>query len=610
MLRVKLLVLLLAVTGTSAAQVTLSRGTNFSVDVASDGQIAMDLLGKIWIVPAAGGQAQTITDGSLPARRPRWSPDEQAIVFQACAGNQEQLWLYRFEDLAASNISDGQFFDHHPAWHPDGDRIVYSSDRKESGFDLWELDLATGLTWRISSLDGDETEPAWSSDGHDLVFIHRNDSSWSLMLRRHGQPDQVLETSATRLYAPSWRPDGSLISFLRQHDGGLSIDMIILSDPPLIRPLITDEDFFVAPIAWLDRQQMLYPANGLIRARLFNSWTSRTIPFRATVARKTTPQRAAIRQRELPVIDEPVGQLVIRSARLFDGIGGGYREGLDIVIQGSRIRAVEAARDRPEAITIDMGDLTVLPGLVDGQASLPGELDASLGPVLLAFGITTIVADHVRADELNQRWSGTDMPGPRVLGSGWQLDLDLISTAMRGAESLPLSPRGIRYEDAQLSSGADAKSMLSGLADARTLGLAALLRSRQAGLLRGFPTAIRRFTEKPRLEAQSSAIVLGSSANGFAPGIALHAEFRALSEAGMDQEHVLRSAGINVASALGLGVQLGRIAPGSSADLVLIDGDPLNDLSDALKVVGVVRNGRFFSTIGLLERAQQRETVE
>jgi len=604
LLRISSAILFLIGSALASAQVTLTKGTNFSIDVAQDGQLAIDLLGDIWVVPSSGGEARAITTGVSPARWPRWSPDSSAIVYQSRASEQEQIWLYRFEDGIAENISDGRFFDRQPSWHPEGERIVYASDRRNTGFDLWELDIATGLTWRISDLAGDETEPAWSADGEDLAYIHRGNGQWSLMLRRRGQPDQVLGTSNTRLSSPSWRPDGSLITLLRHRDDGLSIDMVILSEPVLIKPLITGEDIFIAPVTWRDRHQMLYPANGMIRKRMFDSRTSTTVPFRATVQRDETRQRAAVPQRELAVIAAPVGQLVIRTSRLFDGLGGGYREGLDIVIEGARITAVEARAERSGAIVIDMGDLTALPGFIDSHASLPKNVDESLGPALLSFGVTTIVAESDRADELNRRWSGTEMPGPRVLGVGWQLVLDSVSTLALSGEPLPTSPRGIRYEDARLGDNEEPATILSELADARTRGLPPLLESRQAGLLRDYPTAIRGFTEKPVLAAQSSSIVLGSKANGLPPGIALHAEFRALAEAGLNHEHVLRTAGINAAKALGLGLQAGRIAPGSSADLVLIDGDPLEDIYDALNIVGVVRNGRFFSTVGLIERSE------
>lgn len=610
MLRVVCAVWLLVATGMACAQVTLTKGTNFSVAVAADGRLAIDLLGRIWTVPAGGGAARPITDEALAARRPQWSPDSRTIVYQARTGNRGQLWLYRLDDETTTVVSDGRFFDLHPSWHPDGERIVYASDRRDSGLDLWELDIATGLTWRLSSLAGDETEPAWSADGQDLVYVHRHDDQWSLMLRRRGQPEQALVTSQSRLQAPSWRPDGSLITFQHYGEEGLSIDMVILSDPLLVRPLITGEDFFPAPVAWTDRHQLLYPANGQIRTRLFNSWTSSSIPFRATVSQKKSRQRAAVRQRRLPMVNEPGGRLVVRAARLFDGVGGGYRENVDIVIDGGRISAVEQTADRAGAIVVDMGDLTALSGFIDGRVKLPAEVQPSLGPALLTFGITTIVTDHPRADELNEVWSGKAMPGPRVLGRDWTLDLDAVSTQLPGTESLPVSPRGVRYEDAQVAPDAAAATLLSGLADARTRDMPALLSSRQARLVRTFPTAIRRFVETPELGARSTSIVLGSEPNGFPPGTALHAELRALSEAGLAPEFVLRTAGINAAAALGLGLQTGRIAPGSSADIVLVDGDPLGDINDTLNVVGVVRNGRFFSTIGLIERVEKEASVE
>lgn len=597
--------MILVCAASAEAQVTLTKGTNFSVDVRDDGKMVIDLLGKIWIIPANGGAAKAVTGGQHAARRPRWSPDGTSIVYQLSDNNQQQIWLYRVGEGTSSNISNGQFYDHQPSWHPDGQRIVYSTDRRDSGFDLWEIDLPTGLTWRISDTPGDETEPAWSADGQDLAYIHRNAGQWSLMLRRLGQPDRVLQTSATRLSNPSWRPDGSLITVMRHAPDGLAVDMVILSDPLLIRPFLTDEDFFIAPLAWRDRHQLLYTANGRIRTRLFNSWTSSNIPFRATVMKQASAP-SAVAQRSLPIINAAKDQLVVRSARLFDGMGGGYREGMDIVIDAGRISAIESRRDRPGAIIVDMGDLTVLPGFIDADARLPAEIDETLGSVLLSFGITTIVADTDQAEILSLRWSGKEMPGPRVLGSDWLLKLDSAASLALGAELLPTSPRGIRYEDARLGDSGEPAAVLSGLADARTGGLAELLQTRQAELLRGQPTALRRFVEAPLLAAQSSSIVLGSKANGLPPGIALHAEFRALADAGLDQEHVLRTAGINAAKALGLGLQTGRIAVGSSADLVLVDGDPLTNVADALKIVGVIRNGRFFSAIGLIERSAQR----
>ena len=331
-----------------AAQVTVSKSTNFSVHAAADGRLATDLLGSIWIIPPAGGDAQLVAAGSTSAHRPRWSPDAGSILYQVRSSEADGIWLHDVQQNVSTRISEDSFYDQHPNWHPDGERIVFSSDRRETQFDLWERDMPTGLTWRISSLAGDETEPAWSADGRDLLYIHHADGIWSILLRRQGQAERLLVRSSSRLSSPSWRPDGSLITFLRHDEDGLSIDMIILSDPPLIRPLISGEDFFVAPVAWLDRHQLLYTANGLIRTRLFDSWTSTNIPFRARVQRDKR-RRAEPRRKRLPDEQAPPGQLVLRTARLYDGVNCCYRHGLDIVIENGRIKSLESRRERPGA---------------------------------------------------------------------------------------------------------------------------------------------------------------------------------------------------------------------------------------------------------------------
>jgi hypothetical protein len=553
---------------------TITRGKNLGVDSSSDGRLAIGLAGGIWIVPQSGGEARRVLQDPAGAQRPRWSPDASRVAFSALAEGTLSLWVHDLVRKETFRLSKGSFFDLQPSWHPDGERIIYSSDRRDTGFDLWEVDLPTGLHWRLSNRPGDETEPGWSADGRDLVYIHHENNQWSLVLRPHGQPEEVLVTATERLSGPSWRPDGSLIMFWRGDDAHLSLDMVILSEPRLIREYMNGEDFETAPVSWLDKHRLFYTAGGVIRQRLFNSWSSRTVPFRAKIQADPIAVAEPVR-RELPRIGEPQGKLVIHAARLFDGLGGGYRADRDIVIDGGRIESVEAHAERPGTIVIDMGDLAVLPGYVDVQADLPADADETIGPLLLAAGVTTIVADHAEAEHFNTVWSSKDLPGPRVLpAADWPV----------GA--------------------------YSGIADSTTPGLDSLLRSRAAQLI-GFDRDVsRRFSESPVIDNGVTAVVLGSRPNGMPAGIALHAELRALVAARLQPEQALRAAGVNAAAALGVDPTLGRAATGAAADLVFVDGDPLDDISDALNVVAVVRNGRFFSVAGLIDRAQSAKTVE
>ena len=565
---------LILVSAAGQASETLTRGNNLSVDVAADGRVVMDLGGDLWVVPKGGGDAARLTTGLSSAQRPRWSPDGLRVAYTAVDDQKQGIWIHDTSDGETRYVSQDSRFDLHPTWHPAGRRLTYASDRTGRGLNLWEVDLSTGLHWRLSSRPGDETEPAWSADGRHLVYIHKAGDTWSLILRRHGEPEEVLVTGSDRLSGPSWRPDGSLVMFWREGATTTSLDMVILSRPRLVRRYMDGEDFVRTPVSWLDKHRMLYTADGVIRQRLFNAWSSRTVAFRASI--ESTPDVVVEkRRRTLPRLGEPDGELVIHAARLFDGIGGDYRRDQDILITGGRITAVEAHRERPGEIVIDMGDLAVLPGLVDVRARLPDTADEQSGPLLLASGVTTLVADHPEAEHLNTVWSGKDLPGPRLLpATDWPVAGD------------------------------------ASLADSMTPGLEALMDSRPARLI-GFDEPVaRRFTEPQTIDAGATTVVLGSHPNGLPAGIALHAELRALVAATLRPDQALRAAGVNSAAALGVDPTLGRVATGAVADLLFVDGDPLADINAALNIVAVVRNGRFFSVAGLIDRAQTPATVE
>lgn len=567
--------LCLALTGiTSHADEVITRGSNLSVDVAPDGRLVMHLAGALWSLPQRGGEASLMTVDHGSARRPRWSPDALSIAYTVFNENQQGIRILDTSSGQTVDVSQGAHFDLHPTWHPNGDRLTYASARSGGEFDLWEVDLPSGLHWRLSDRPGDETEPAWSADGRHLAYVHKENDQWSLILRRHGEPEEILVTGNDRLAGPSWRPDGSIITYWRNTEEGLVLNMVILSQPRLVRRFMDGEDFVAAPVSWLDKHRLYYAAGGAIRQRLFNSWSSRTVPFRATIESSAALVAERVR-RSVPRVDEPRGELIIHAARLFDGIGGGYQYDKDIIISGGRITAVEAHANRPDAIVIDMGDLTILPGYVDAQARLPKGTDERTGPLLLAAGVTTIVADHPEAEHLNTIWSGKDLPGPRLLpATDW------------------------------------AAGDISGLADSMTPGLDDLLQSRPAQLLDYNQPVARRFSEPPSLDTGRTTLVLGSRPNGLPAGIGAHAELRALVAARLSPEQALRAAGVNAAAALGVDPTLGRVATGAVADLVFVDGDPLGKIDAALHVVAVVRNGRFFSIAGLIERSESAKTVE
>ena len=79
------------------------------------------------------------------------------------------------------------------------------------------------------------------------------------------------------------------------------------------------------------------------------------------------------------------------------------------------------------------------------------------------------------------------------------------------------------------------------------------------------------------------------------PGISLHEELRYLVEmGGLSPLAALQAATLNPSRVLGLSDSLGTVEPGKLADLVLLDANPLVDISNTHRIRAVVADGRLF----------------
>ena len=93
-----------------------------------------------------------------------------------------------------------------------------------------------------------------------------------------------------------------------------------------------------------------------------------------------------------------------------------------------------------------------------------------------------------------------------------------------------------------------------------------------------------------RLHALGAKIVLGTDAIPTMGDYALGLEL--LVRAGMSPSAAIDSATRLAAEAIGLGDEVGTVSAGKSADLLVVDGDPLGDITKAGAVSMVVRQGR------------------
>jgi cytosine/adenosine deaminase-related metal-dependent hydrolase len=83
------------------------------------------------------------------------------------------------------------------------------------------------------------------------------------------------------------------------------------------------------------------------------------------------------------------------------------------------------------------------------------------------------------------------------------------------------------------------------------------------------------------------------------PGFAIHAELAIYVTAGLTPSQALQAATLNPAMYLHGTDSLGTVASGKLADLVLLDADPLQDITNTMTIRAVVANGRYFDRAAL-----------
>jgi imidazolonepropionase-like amidohydrolase len=77
-------------------------------------------------------------------------------------------------------------------------------------------------------------------------------------------------------------------------------------------------------------------------------------------------------------------------------------------------------------------------------------------------------------------------------------------------------------------------------------------------------------------------------------GYSIHEELSLFVQAGLSPAEALRTATLNPARALGLADDLGSVAVGKMADLVLLAADPLEDIANTTRIDAVILDGRLF----------------
>lgn len=270
----------------AGTEVVLTEGTNIAAAVSPDGAtVAFDLQGRIWTVPASGGEARALTDRLGDARQPAWSPDGGRIAFQAYWSGNWHVWSIRADGTDLTQHTFGAHDDREPHFSPDGERVVFSSDRGGT-YDVWALEAATGELERLTEHGANEYQPTFGPRGRRIAYATDREDGAGVRVRGPGGSDRAVATVGGEAYAPSWSPSGDRLSFT-EIDGGRARLLVAetgsgADDAPATLSA-EDEDVFPFRASWLSRERLLYTGDGHLRERDAGGGSLEDVPFRAVV---------------------------------------------------------------------------------------------------------------------------------------------------------------------------------------------------------------------------------------------------------------------------------------------------------------------------------------
>ena len=295
---------------------TVTEATWLSLDVAPDGQeLVLEILGDLYLLPIAGGDARAITEGMAYDSQPKFSPDGDHVAFISDRDGREAVWIMERDGANPKKIGPGDdrvdFAS--PNWSPDGQHVIVS--RTTWGlrtFELWAYHIDGGKGVQVTHAKGNSNTPVnqrhnalgatYSPDGRYLYYARKNGGFgynlrfplWQIARRDLREDvEDILTRAQGSAIRPVLSPDGGSLVYGTRYEQqtGLRIrDLNTGEDDWLVYPVQRDDqearftrDLLPGYAFMPDGLSVIYTAEGDIRQVTLSTREVSRIPFSADV---------------------------------------------------------------------------------------------------------------------------------------------------------------------------------------------------------------------------------------------------------------------------------------------------------------------------------------
>jgi len=275
-------------------------GTWTSVDVSPDGRtIVFDMLGDIYTVPIAGGEARRLTSGLPWDDQPRFSPDGRRIAFISDRDGMHNLWVMNADGGAPRQLSrDRKNTISSPAWIADGPSVIVRKSvwGAQGGIELWLYHGEGGSGVRLAERAriNVPSGPSPSPDARYVYYAGGGGGGSQLYRfdRRIGTAAQ-LTAGAGPSFRPQVSPDGRLLAYARRTDARteLWVRDLTTADERVLVPQVTRDasegggpDLLPGYAFTPDGRSIVIAAGGKIHQIDVTTGADRVIPYRARVS--------------------------------------------------------------------------------------------------------------------------------------------------------------------------------------------------------------------------------------------------------------------------------------------------------------------------------------